>query len=86
MVFGRLWEPWNGAAFGTSQTTARHNSKWRAVEKRRQIRRFWAGTPTARQIENWQPVVYFPGNNPTFAIFEELWRAVVRRLSGALTT
>jgi hypothetical protein len=21
---------------------------------------FWAVTPTARQIENWQPVVYFP--------------------------
>jgi hypothetical protein len=34
--------------------------------------------PTARQIENWQPVVYFPGNNPIFSIFEELWRAVER--------
>jgi hypothetical protein len=58
---------------------ARHNAKWRAVEKRRQNRRFSGLPPTARQIENWQPVVYFSGNNAVFGFDPALWRAVVGR-------
>jgi hypothetical protein len=60
---------------------ARHKAKWRAVGKRRQIRRFWTANPPARQIENWHGVVLFPGNHGVFGFDPELWRAVVGPLS-----
>jgi hypothetical protein len=64
--------------------TARHNSKWRAVERTLQFRRFRAGTPTARHLENWQPVAQSPGNHAGFGLDPALWRAVVGRSSSIL--
>ena len=41
--------------------TARHNSKWRAVEIRRQIRPFWAATPHSAPIRELAACGLFPG-------------------------
>src|SRR5262249_14757557 len=38
---------------------------------------FWASPPPARQIENWQPVVCFPGKSTVLGTNPALWRAVV---------
>src|SRR6516225_2192865 len=67
--------PWQRA-------TTRNGALWREHGKSGV---FGPPPPTARQIENWQPVVYFPGNNAVFGFDRALWRAVERRLSGALT-
>ena len=59
--------PWQRA-------TTRNGALWKKDGK---IGVFGPPPPTARQIENWQPVVYFPGNNAVFGLWPPLWRAVV---------
>src|SRR5262249_32414952 len=44
----------------------------------------WACTPTARQLEKWQPVVYFSGKTVVLGLWLVFWRAVV--LEGGLGT
>ena len=59
--------PWQRA-------TTRNGALWKKDGK---IGFFGPLPPTARQIENWQPVPWERGKTASFAILDELWRAVV---------
>jgi hypothetical protein len=54
---------------------ARHRSKWRAAERRRNFKRFGPRPTPARQLENWQGGVIFRGNHAVFGLDAALWRA-----------
>jgi hypothetical protein len=67
-------------AFGTSPTTARHNSKWRAVERTRQIKRFRAVTPHSAPNRELAACALGAGKLPQFCDF----RGVVARCGTAV--
>src|SRR5262249_481993 len=57
-------------------TPARHSQNWHPVPDRRGKRQFLEPAPPARQIENWQGVVFLSGNDAVFGLDPALWRAV----------
>jgi hypothetical protein len=66
----------SGNASPGQRATTRNGALWK---KDCNSSVFGLPPPTARQIENWQPVVYFPGNNAVFGLWPPLWRAGVAR-------
>jgi hypothetical protein len=66
--------PWGQEAGTPQRATPGIGNLWSIHWK---TGRFWAQPPTARQIENWQPVVYLPGKNAVLGHDPPLWRAVV---------